>query len=152
MARPRRLLGGALAAVVLAGCLPASIRPTPVPPPTPAASVAPSPSPTPLPTPASVANRGFGTETTLAAAQAAVPFAVRLPAEPELGPPDAVFLAVVPEGGTVTLTTPRGRVEHTRGLIAWSPATGAHEVHGSIWLRYRQANGARGFLGFPLTD
>jgi hypothetical protein len=59
---------------------------------------------TPLPTPiASVANRGFGTQTTLAQAQAAVPFAIRLPADAELGQPDAVFLADVPKGGTVTL-------------------------------------------------
>jgi len=59
---------------------------------------------TPLPTPlASVANRGYGTQTTLAQAQAAVRFAIRLPAGGELGPPDAVFLADVPKGGTVTL-------------------------------------------------
>lgn len=59
---------------------------------------------TPLPTPgASVANRGFGTQTTLAQAQATVPFAIRLPADGELGAPDAVFLAEVPKGGTVTL-------------------------------------------------
>lgn len=46
-----------------------------------------------------------------------------------------------------------GRVQdYTRGTIAWSSATGAHEVHGAIWTRYRQANGARGFLGLPLTD
>jgi len=59
---------------------------------------------TPLPAPSStVANRGFGTETTVAAAQAGVPFDVRLPADPTLGAPDAVFLVDVPEGGTVTL-------------------------------------------------
>jgi len=52
---------------------------------------------------ASVANRGFGTQTTLAQAQASVPFAIRLPADTELGQPDAVFLADVPKGGTVTL-------------------------------------------------
>ncbi len=59
---------------------------------------------TPLPTPGqSVANRGFGSETTLAAAQFEVPFTVRVPADPALGSPDAVFLSEVPEGGTVTL-------------------------------------------------
>lgn len=59
---------------------------------------------TPLPTPGgSVANRGFGSETTLGAAQSAVPFAIRLPTEPALGSPDAVFLSNVPQGGTVTL-------------------------------------------------
>jgi len=59
---------------------------------------------TPLPTPrGSVVNRGFGTETTLAAAQAGVRFTIRLPADPALGQPDAVFLSDVPEGGTATL-------------------------------------------------
>lgn len=59
---------------------------------------------TPLPTPVgSVVNRGFGTQTTLDAAQAAVPFDIRLPADSTLGAPDAVFLADIPEGGTVSL-------------------------------------------------
>lgn len=59
---------------------------------------------TPLPTPGgSVANRGFGEETTLAAAQARVAFTIRLPADPALGSPDGVFLAETPDGGTVTL-------------------------------------------------
>ena len=59
---------------------------------------------TPLPTPvASVLNRGFGEPTTLAAAEAHVPFDVRVPSDPALGDPDAVYLAAVPDGGTVTL-------------------------------------------------
>jgi hypothetical protein len=59
---------------------------------------------TPLPTPdRSVANRAFGEETTLAAAQAEVAFTIRLPVDPALGPPDGVFLADFPEGGMVTL-------------------------------------------------
>lgn len=59
---------------------------------------------TPLLTPvASVANRGFGEETTLAAAQAEVAFTIRLPADPALGSPDGVSLADFPEGGMVTL-------------------------------------------------
>ncbi|HEV7199570.1 MAG TPA: hypothetical protein VGO32_02070 [Candidatus Limnocylindria bacterium] len=58
----------------------------------------------PLPTPlASVPNRGFGQPATLADAQDAVPFDVRVSADPALGEPDAVYLAAVPEGGTVTL-------------------------------------------------
>ena len=58
----------------------------------------------PLPTPvASVPNRGFGQPTTLAAARAAVPFVVRVPADPALGEPAAVYLADVPEGGPVIL-------------------------------------------------
>jgi hypothetical protein len=59
---------------------------------------------TPLPTPGgSVANRGFGEETTVADAQAGVAFTIRLPTDPALGSPDGVFLADIPEGGTVTL-------------------------------------------------
>jgi hypothetical protein len=58
----------------------------------------------PLPTPVgSVPNRGYGQPTTLAEAQQAVPFAIRLPAIPTLGKPDAVYLATVPATGTVTL-------------------------------------------------
>jgi hypothetical protein len=59
---------------------------------------------TPLPTPVgSVPNRGFGQPSSLAEAGRTVPFAIRVPTEAELGPPDAVFLAPLPEGGTVTL-------------------------------------------------
>ncbi len=47
---------------------------------------------------------------------------------------------------------PGAAQDYTGGTIAWSPSTGAHEVHGSIWVRYREAGGVRGFLGFPLTD
>jgi hypothetical protein len=58
----------------------------------------------PLPTPiASVPNRGFGEPITLAAAEAAVPFTIRAPADPALGQPDAMYLATVPDGGTVTM-------------------------------------------------
>ena len=59
---------------------------------------------TPLPTPGgSAANRGFGEETTLGAAQGQVAFTIRLPTDPALGAPDGVFLAEFPDGGTVTL-------------------------------------------------
>jgi len=53
MARAGRvtIVAVALAAASLAGCLPASIRPTPVPPPTPTPSPSPTPSPTPTPAP-----------------------------------------------------------------------------------------------------
>ena len=57
----------------------------------------------PLPTPVgSVPNRGFGQPVTLDEAEAAVPFDIRLPDDPELGDPDGVF-APVPAGGAVTL-------------------------------------------------
>ncbi|WP_210418914.1 polysaccharide deacetylase family protein [Pseudarthrobacter sp. NIBRBAC000502770] len=38
------------------------------------------------------------------------------------------------------------------GSIYWSPATGAHEIHGSIGGHYAELGGPAGFLGFPVTD
>jgi uncharacterized protein with LGFP repeats len=44
----------------------------------------------------------------------------------------------------------RGRVRDFQGgSIYWSPATGAHEVHGDIRVKYAQLGS---FLGFPVTD
>jgi hypothetical protein len=58
----------------------------------------------PLPTPVgSVPNRGYGQPTTLAQAEQAVPFGVRLPTVAGLGTPDAVYLASAPPSGTVTM-------------------------------------------------
>ena len=45
------ILAAALVAGLVAGCLPAAVRPTPVPPPTPTPSPSPSPTPTPTPGP-----------------------------------------------------------------------------------------------------
>ncbi|MCU1670655.1 MAG: hypothetical protein JWP40_3582 [Blastococcus sp.] len=42
--------------------------------------------------------------------------------------------------------------DYARGVICWSPSTGAHEVHGVIYDRYKAAGGAAGVLGFPTTD
>jgi hypothetical protein len=42
--------------------------------------------------------------------------------------------------------------DYTKGVICWSAATGAHEVHGAIYTRYKAANGAGGMLGFPTSD
>jgi len=36
--------------------------------------------------------------------------------------------------------------------VYWSPATGAHEVHGAIRDHWLSLGGVGGFLGFPLTD
>jgi LGFP repeat len=36
--------------------------------------------------------------------------------------------------------------------LYWSPATGAHEVHGAIRDHWLSLGGVGGFLGFPLTD
>jgi hypothetical protein len=58
----------------------------------------------PLPSPVgSVPNRGYGQPSTLAEAELALPFAIRLPADETLGNPDAVYIGEVPTGGTVTL-------------------------------------------------
>jgi hypothetical protein len=38
------------------------------------------------------------------------------------------------------------------GVICWSPATGAHEVHTAIYNSYKAAGGATGMFGFPTTD
>ena len=47
----------------------------------------------------------------------------------------------------------RGRCrDFERGSIYWSPATGAHEVHGDIRVKWARLGGERGFLGFPITD
>jgi uncharacterized protein with LGFP repeats len=47
----------------------------------------------------------------------------------------------------------RGRCrDYEHGSIYWSPATGAHEVHGAIRVKWAQLGGERSFLGFPLTD
>jgi M6 family metalloprotease-like protein len=50
-------------------------------------------------------------------------------------------------------TDPNVRYNHfQRGTIGWKSATGAHEVHGDIWLKYVGLGGPDGFLGAPLTD
>ena len=46
-----------------------------------------------------------------------------------------------------------GRYNHfTGGSIYWTPAIGAHEVHGLIAAHYAELGGPTGLLGFPLTD
>ena len=46
-----------------------------------------------------------------------------------------------------------GHYRHYRsGSIYWSPATGAHEVHGLIRDRWASLGWERSFLGYPLTD
>jgi hypothetical protein len=58
------------------------------------------------------------------------------PASAELVPPDGV-----------------GRFRHfANGSIYWSPATGAHEVHGAIRGLWSQLGWERSFLGYPATD
>jgi uncharacterized protein with LGFP repeats len=38
------------------------------------------------------------------------------------------------------------------GLIVWSPATGAHEVHGAILSEWANTNWDMGILGYPTSD
>jgi hypothetical protein len=38
------------------------------------------------------------------------------------------------------------------GAIFWSPTTGAHEIHGQIYIRYLYLEAERGFLGLPISD
>ncbi|MDP9883153.1 peptidoglycan/xylan/chitin deacetylase (PgdA/CDA1 family) [Sinomonas atrocyanea] len=48
---------------------------------------------------------------------------------------------------------PTGRYsDFTGGSVYWSPATGAHEVHGAIRARYVGLGGTASILGFPVTD
>ncbi|KRE80254.1 choice-of-anchor D domain-containing protein [Arthrobacter sp. Soil763] len=42
--------------------------------------------------------------------------------------------------------------DYARGVICWSPATGAHVVTGAIYDRYKALGGAAGVLRFPTTD
>lgn len=56
----------------------------------------------------------------------------------------------IPESGT---PDGKGRFRHYQnGSIYWNPATGAHEVHGSIRRRWQELGWETGFLGYPLTD
>ena len=38
------------------------------------------------------------------------------------------------------------------GSIYWHPATGAHELHGPIQVKWNSLGAERGFLGYPTTD
>ena len=52
-------------------------------------------------------------------------------------------------------TTPDGvgRYNHFQGgSVYWTPATGAHEVHGAIRGKWSSLGWERSFLGYPLTD
>jgi SpoIID/LytB domain protein len=46
-----------------------------------------------------------------------------------------------------------GRFEHFQsGSVYWSPATGAHEVHGAIKAEWASLGWERSVLGYPVTD
>jgi hypothetical protein len=62
----------------------------------------------PAPTAAPGSNLALGSRTTLADARAEVDFPIALPATPNLGEPDAVYVARVPAGGRVSLVYDAG--------------------------------------------
>ena len=52
-------------------------------------------------------------------------------------------------------TTPDkiGRYNHFQGgSIYWTPKTGAHEVHGAIWDKWKSLGWEKSVLGYPITD
>ena len=64
------------------------------------------------------------------------------------GPGGFLGFPVTDESGA-----PGGRFnDFTSGSIYWSPASGAHEVHGGILGHYRALGGPGSFLGYPVTD
>jgi uncharacterized protein with LGFP repeats len=55
--------------------------------------------------------------------------------------------------GEMDLGDGRGRArDFANASMYWTQATGAHEVHGDIRVKWSQLGGHRGFLGYPLTD
>ena len=56
--------------------------------------------------------------------------------------------------GTEALTTNgNGLYQYYQGgMIVWSAATGAHEVHGAIINRYNELGATSSYLGFPIAD
>jgi hypothetical protein len=44
------------------------------------------------------------------------------------------------------------RTVYSNGSILWTPQTGAHEVHGSIYRQYRAQRGPLADLGYPSSD
>ncbi|MFN2557654.1 MAG: galactose oxidase-like domain-containing protein [Nitriliruptorales bacterium] len=58
-----------------------------------------------------------------------------------------------PVGNEFTTPNGLGRARHYQGgSIYWTPATGAHEVHGAIRDKWSSLGLESGFLGFPLID
>jgi len=46
-----------------------------------------------------------------------------------------------------------GRYNHFQGgSIYWTPKTGAHEVHGAIWDKWKSLGWEKSVLGYPITD
>ena len=100
--------------------------------------------------------------TAAAAALAAVTLAAPAQADPRVGGDIGVrYEAVGGQRGllgqpvTPEIRTPNGRgayVVFQGGSIYWSPATGAHEVHGAIRDAWAKRGWEAGPLGFPTSD
>ncbi len=68
-----------------------------------------------------------------------------------LGGPTGFLGYPISEEGPATATG--GRVSQFRGgTMVWTKATGAHEVHGQIRVRWQSLSGASGVMGFPTSD
>ena len=56
-------------------------------------------------------------------------------------------------GGEQTAPDGVGRfTQYQYGAIYWTPATGAHEVHGAIWAEWAATGWETGPTGYPVTD
>ena len=69
----------------------------------------------------------------------------------ELGGPDGILGRTV--SAVATTANNAGFVRsYQSGSIYWHPQVGAHELHGSIRVRWSELGGEKGFLGFPSSD
>jgi uncharacterized protein with LGFP repeats len=70
-----------------------------------------------------------------------------------LGGPNGFLGSPADAGGELGTRDGHGRFRDFQGgTIMWSPASGAHEVHGRIRDKWAQLGGSSGFLGYPTTD
>ena len=86
--------------------------------------------------------------------QAGVPITIRNVADPidtKRADPAMTFLGADVGGRQYY---PGGGIsqQYQNGAIDYAPATGAHEVHGSIAAHYAELGGPAGLLGYPTTD
>jgi len=100
-------------------------------------------------------SRFSGTSAALSALANGAPAAVT-------GPPSAILAQYTALGGAGSVldqicsaeyAVPGGRAQNfTGGRMYWSPATGAHEVHGAILGHYLSLGGPSSTLGLPTTE
>jgi len=107
-------------------------------------------------------SRFFGNSAALSALANGAPATQTGPPPTQNGPPSAILAQYTALGGTGSVlgqissaeyAVPGGRAQNfTGGRIYWSPATGAHEVHGAILGHYLTVGGPSSALGLPTTD